>query len=84
MSIAEISIKASLGKLEAPSGIAEAVEQSGFQTLPFTASHAKELRTLPWHHRDPFDRMLISQARIEKLTFLTSNRLITQYDVEQV
>lgn len=80
VSLAEISIKASLGKLEAPVGVAEAVVQSGFELLAFEASHAEELRELPWHHRDPFDRMLIAQARVERLVLLTVDEHVGRYD----
>lgn len=80
VSVAEISIKASLGKLDAPEGVAEAVVQSGFEMLAFEASHAEELRELPWHHRDPFDRMLIAQARVEGLALVTADERISHYD----
>lgn len=80
VSVAEISIKVSLGKLTAPRGVAEAVARSGFETLAFDASHAEELRELPWHHRDPFDRMLIAQARVERLMLLTVDERIARYD----
>ncbi|QIM15654.1 type II toxin-antitoxin system VapC family toxin [Leucobacter insecticola] len=83
VSVAEISIQASLGKLDAPSNTVEAIEQSGFRLLPLEASHAEELRSLPWHHRDPFDRMLIAQARVEQLTLITRDHEFAQYDVKQ-
>lgn len=81
ITVAEISIKASLGKLDAPAGVPEAIRQSGMRSLPFTASHAEELRKLPWLHRDPFDRMLIAQARIEDLELLTIDDQVRRYDV---
>jgi|SRR5690554_5304422 len=81
ISIAEVSIKASLGKLEAPANTHDAALMSGFGLLSFEAAHAEELRELPWIHRDPFDRMLVAQARIEKLRLLTADARIRQYDV---
>lgn len=80
ITVAEISIKASLGKLDAPPGIVEAIEKSGFELLPFDPAHAEELRDLPWVHRDPFDRMLIAQARIEGLTLVTVDEHIVRYE----
>lgn len=79
ITVAEISIKASFGKLDAPRGIIEAITQSGFELLAFTPVHAEELRDLPWVHRDPFDRMLIAQARIEGLTLVTVDEHIARY-----
>lgn len=81
ISIAEISIKASLGKLSAPDRVSEAVQQSGLSLLPFRAEHAEELRALPWIHRGPFDRMLIAQARIEQLVLLITDERVRQYEV---
>ena len=81
ISLAEISIKASLGKLDAPGDLAAIVDRSGFDSLAFDEHHADELRGLPWHHRDPFDRMLIAQARVEGLTIVTVDRQFPGYDV---
>jgi len=72
MTIAEIAIKTSLGKLEAPDDLLPTLETGGFDELPFESRHADLLRKLPWHHRDPFDRMLIAQAIAEQLTVLTA------------
>ncbi|BBX13047.1 twitching motility protein PilT [Mycobacterium novum] len=79
--VAEVAIKASLGKLQAPAGLDEAVRQSGFGELPFTAAHAEVLRELPWHHRDPFDRMLVAQAIAERLDLLTADGRLHAYPV---
>lgn len=79
VSVAEISIKSSLGKLDAPEGVADAITSSGLELLAFDAAHAEALRELPWHHRDPFDRMLIAQAQIERLTLLTVDERIPHY-----
>ncbi len=84
VTIAEISIKASLDKLDVPHGVAEATEAEGFAELPFRSAHAERLRTLPWHHRDPFDRMLVAQAAEERLPLLTVDLRITDYDIETI
>ena len=62
ISITEIAIKASLGKLELSFDPIDAAERSGFEMLDFSAKDALLLKDLPFHHRDPFDRMLITQA----------------------
>ncbi|PZU46406.1 MAG: PIN domain nuclease [Microbacterium sp.] len=79
VSVAEVAIKASLGKLDAPGDLAAAAEASGFAQLPFTALHAEKLRDLPWHHRDPFDRMLVCQALAEGLTLMSNDRRVAEY-----
>jgi len=61
-SIWEIEIKRALGKLDAPADLVAAVEEAGFDVLPITGEDAARAGTLPPHHRDPFDRMLIAQA----------------------
>ncbi|MEB3070614.1 type II toxin-antitoxin system VapC family toxin [[Mycobacterium] vasticus] len=81
ITVAEVAIKASLGKLRAPGGLDEAVRAAGFRELPFTAAHAEILRELPWHHRDPFDRMLVAQAIAERLDLLTADVRLHDYPV---
>lgn len=81
ISVAEIAIKASLGKLEAPDAVATTVASEGFDPLPFTSEHAQILRRLPWHHRDPFDRMLVAQAQYERLALATNDARLRAYDV---
>lgn len=78
---AEISIKRSLGKLESPWIPDELLEENGFETLPFTASHGRRMLDLPFHHRDPFDRMLLAQAIQDDLTFVTVDPRMRGYDV---
>ena len=58
----EIEIKRALGKLDAPAGLLDAVEEAGFDVLPITGPDAELAGSLPAHHRDPFDRMLVAQA----------------------
>ncbi len=85
-SIWEIAIKTGLGKIKGdPGKMAAAIESSGFLELPVTARHAARVATLPNHHSDPFDRLLIAQAISEPLLLLTADRMLAQYsDVAQV
>jgi PIN domain nuclease of toxin-antitoxin system len=85
VTIGEIAIKLSLNKLPLPEvlreGVLDAVAAAGFMTLPVTPEHAYALRRLPWHHRDPFDRLLIAQSQVEGLTIVTNDRAIRGYPV---
>lgn len=78
----EIAIKSALGKLEAPDDLPALVESLGFEVLPVTAEHAWAIRELPHHHRDPFDRLLIAQAQVERLPILSADPAFARYDVE--
>jgi PIN domain nuclease of toxin-antitoxin system len=79
-SIWEIAIKARLGKIEADAAaLAEAIAASGFQELPVSARHAAEVARLPLHHRDPFDRLLLAQAFLEPLRFVTGDGTLAAY-----
>ena len=82
----EIAIKVGLGKLSLPLPPADYVPDrlmsSGVIGLPVGHSHALHVASLPAHHRDPFDRLLIAQAQIEGLTILTADREFAQYDVQ--
>lgn len=77
----EAAIKASLGRLRLPDTIEAGVIDSGFEKLPITFSHTERVATLPHHHRDPFDRMLVAQAVGENLTLVTHDRQIGSYEV---
>jgi PIN domain nuclease of toxin-antitoxin system len=77
----ETAIKVSLGRLTIPYSIESGVEDSGFEKLPILFSHAEAAGSLPNHHQDPFDRMLIAQTLIEKLTLVTHDRQMALYDV---
>lgn len=79
ISIAEIMIKSSIGKLEVPFDPLEMVEKSGFDHLPFTADSAVLLGSLPWHHKDPFDRMLITQALSMNIPIMTDDGKFAPY-----
>lgn len=78
----EAAIKVGLGHLELPDRFEAGVDESGFEKLPVTFAHAEEAGTLPHHHRDPFDRMLVAQARVERLTLVTHDRNLEPYGIE--
>jgi PIN domain nuclease of toxin-antitoxin system len=88
VSIWEMSIKAPLGRLERLPPFEQELrlelERSDFRALPITFDHAWAVSKLPLHPRDPFDRMLIAQARCEVLTFLTADQSIAAYDVRTI
>lgn len=77
----ETAIKTSLGKLRIPESFEAGVIDSGFQKLNIAFAHAEGVAALPLHHRDPFDRLLIAQARSENLTLVTGDRQLEAYDV---
>ncbi|MGI8987728.1 MAG: type II toxin-antitoxin system VapC family toxin [Nocardioidaceae bacterium] len=70
-----------VGKLTIPVDFLDHVGPAGFRDLPFTHTDAEALRALPLHHRDPFDQMLIVQARAEGLTLLSSDPRFPLYEV---
>jgi PIN domain nuclease of toxin-antitoxin system len=76
----EVSIKTSLGKL-GPADLPERILASGLRELPVTAMHGITAGRLPGIHRDPFDRMLIAQAKTEGLTLVTRDEQIAKYDL---
>jgi PIN domain nuclease of toxin-antitoxin system len=78
----EITVKRAAGKLDGPPDLAERVRDMGFRELPITQAHGIAAGRLPLHHRDPFDRMLVAQARIEGLSLVTRDRDIRAYDVD--
>ncbi|MFF5175589.1 type II toxin-antitoxin system VapC family toxin [Micromonospora sp. NPDC000089] len=82
VSLWEITIKQSTGKLGGPPDLAERVRELGFRELPVTHAHAIAAGRLPPHHRDPFDRMLVAQAITEGLTLASRDASIALYDVD--
>jgi PIN domain nuclease of toxin-antitoxin system len=84
----EITIKAGTGKLSLPERPSEfvirAIQLMSLHSLDITHTHVAALETLPNHHRDPFDRMLIAQANAEGLVLLTADRNFERYQVETV
>jgi PIN domain nuclease of toxin-antitoxin system len=84
-SIWEIGIKVAIGKLPLPEPLDLYVEsrmtQLGMRSLEITVPHAIQASSLPLHHRDPFDRMLIAQAQTEEMTLISADSIFGQYDV---
>ncbi|AOS62612.1 type II toxin-antitoxin system VapC family toxin [Actinoalloteichus hymeniacidonis] len=78
----EIATKSSIGKLSVPDDLAELITANAFSELPITVAHGLEVARLPLHHRDPFDRLLIAQARCESLTLLTGDTMLESYEVK--
>ena len=86
--IAELCIKASLGKLQLPvppeadiqMAFTQLLDGIGATALDVTLAHAVRLRDLPLHHRDPFDRLIIAQAMVENLTLVTHDRALARYE----
>ena len=78
----EIELKRATGKLEVRGDVVDWIEQNGFLPLPIDARHAVTGANLPPHHRDPFDRVLVAQALLERLTLLTADARVRRYDVE--
>jgi PIN domain nuclease of toxin-antitoxin system len=78
----QIAVERALGRLDAPDGVERWAAEEGFEELAIGIEHAVASAELPAHHRDPFDRILIAQARLEALTLVTADAAIRRYDVE--
>ena len=86
-SLWEIAIKQSLGRLNRDITVSEydsLCRQAGFRHLPILPSHLERIKNLPDIHRDPFDRLLISQAQTRNLTIITKDGIIPKYDVHTI
>jgi len=83
-SVWEIAIKKRLGKLDAPDNLLEVLEASDFSPLSINFVHAAAAGSLPAHHDDPFDRMLIAQALMGGLAIVTSDRAFEPYPVRVI
>ncbi len=84
VSITELMIKSSIGKIEINFNPIEIAQQSGFELLDFSAEDALSLKEMPFHHKDPFDRMLISQAINRKFSLMSNNSKFGQYECRLV
>jgi PIN domain nuclease of toxin-antitoxin system len=80
-STVEISIKVAKGKLDAPGDLVTQMVNHGFMALPVTIEHGIAMLGFPANHGDPFDRLLIAQARCEGLTIVTRDSAFAAYDV---
>lgn len=86
VSVWEIQIKAQLGRLSLQGDLAKVIQEqqeiNGIELLPITLHHVLALSELPSHHGDPFDRLLISQSRIEDVTLVSRDRIFSSYPVD--
>lgn len=82
VSVWEIAIKRSRGKLEIGAQWYSALMRLDLEHLPVTAEHASGVERLPWRHRDPFDRLLVAQARVERATLVTADGTLAAYEVD--
>jgi PIN domain nuclease of toxin-antitoxin system len=80
----EMTIKKALGKLKTPDNLEAEMERNNFLPLPITIRHALAVGKLPKIHRDPFDRMLIAQAKVEGLTLVTRDENIRKYKIRLI
>ncbi len=78
----EAGIKSAVGRLELPESIEAGAEKSGFEKLVILFSHAATAASLPPHHRDPFDRLLVAQAILEGLTLVSHDRRMELYSAD--
>ncbi len=84
-SLWELAIKISMGRLETSrslSDILAALQKQGFEILPIMPGHTLQVAALPFHHRDPFDRMLMAQALVERLSLITYDNAFRSYGVK--
>jgi PIN domain nuclease of toxin-antitoxin system len=77
----EVAIKRALGKLEAPADLVQSLLEAGAAPLPVTLEHAAAVEGLPHHHSDPFDRLLIAQAKVEGAVIVTRDPAFGAYGV---
>lgn len=80
----EVAIKRGLGKLAAPEGLVGALLNGGAVPLPVTVEHAAAAGSLPWHHRDPFDRMLVAQTLTEDASLVSRDDAFHRYGIPLV
>lgn len=84
VSVWEIAVKRSLGKLDIDEGWADALAELDLVSMPVTAAHAVRVEQLPWHHRDPFDRLLIAQAMAEQCSLVSADRRLSCYGADVI
>ena len=80
-SIWELTIKRSLGRLAASARFRDSAKRLDIEIMAITVDHAEQIEGLPRHHSDPFDHMLIAQAKVEGLVLVTHDRILAEYDV---
>lgn len=83
----EMAIKASLGRLRLSEPVERYVAEKaaqGYRLLPIAPVHAARVETLPWHHRDPFDRLLAAQALVERCPLVTRDKVFRKYGADVI
>lgn len=84
----EISVKSQIGKLSLTQPVKQYIPTqmttNGFLDLPITVDHALHIHSLPLHHRDPFDRMLVAQSQLEEMPILSADPLLSRYTVDVI
>ena len=84
----ELAIKSRLGRISFPKALAdflpEQLQLNRMKELSVTLRHALQVESLPTHHNDPFDRMLVAQAQVERLSIVSADKLLSKYDVPLV
>ncbi len=84
ISIAELMIKHSIGKIDIKFDPVEMAQKMGLEILNFTGDEAMVLGELPLHHKDPFDRMIIAQSMVNRLTLMSDDSKFMQYDCNNI
>ncbi len=84
ISLLEISIKVSVGKLKKPAHLLDLMVDHGFEELPINVSSLAKLESLPLLHRDPFDRAIVAAAMAAKATLITGDKQLAAYDVKTI
>jgi PIN domain nuclease of toxin-antitoxin system len=81
VSVWEVAVKSSLGKLKVSPSFHRLLYEQGLSALPVTDAHALRIPGLPFHHRDPFDRLLVAQAQAEGMSIVSKDGKLRAYDV---
>ncbi len=84
ITVTELMIKSSIGKLNIDFDVIKMIERSGFEQLEYTAKDALKLKNMPFHHKDPFDRMLIAQAQANKYYMMSEDSKFSNYDCKLI
>lgn len=80
----EIQIKHALGKLKIPKNFRKVLDRQGFELLDITVEHAYAVGKLPLYHRDPFDRILVAQAKVENMTLVSRDNRVKKYKMSLI
>jgi PIN domain nuclease of toxin-antitoxin system len=86
-SVWEMAIKSSLGRLQLPCPLQVYIQEkreNGFHILPVNWQHAAAVEHMPYHHRDPFDRLLAAQSLQEKMPLISPDHMFHKYDVRLI